>query len=160
MSQWRWQIDEVFVKINEELHYLWRAVDQEGTVLDCIVTKKRDKKSAKKVVKKLIQTYGKPHKIVTDKLKSYRAALKTLNMENLQGTTLYHNNQVENSHLHFRRRERGVNKFRLMQTLQKFTSIQATFLNNFNHQRHLETRSTFKDLRQNSLDIWQYICVN
>ena len=160
VSNWRWHIDEVFVKINGELHYLWRAVDQEGTVLDCVVTKKRDKKAAKKVLKKLVKIYGKPREIVTDKLKSYRAALKILNMENLQNTTQYHNNQVENSHLHFRRREKGMNKFRLMQTLQKFTSIQATFLNHFNHQRHLETRLTFKKLRQNSLDTWQSICVN
>jgi len=74
----------VFVKINGELHYLWRAVDHEGAVLDCIVTKKRDKKAAKKVLKKLVKRYGKPHEIVTDKLKSYRAALKILNMEHLQ----------------------------------------------------------------------------
>ena len=67
--------------------------------------------------------------------------------------------QVENSHLHFRRRERGMNKFRLMETLQKFTSVQASFLNHFNHQRYLETRSTFKNLRQQSLDSWQEICV-
>jgi len=149
----------VFVKINGELHYLWRAVDQEGTVLDCVVTKKRDKKAAKKVLKKLVKTYGKPHEIVTDKLKSYRAALKILNMAHLQNTTQYHNNQVENSHLHFRRREKGMNKFRLMKSLQKFTSIQASFFNHFNHQRHLETIATFKNLRQNSLDIWQDICV-
>ena len=97
---------------------------------------------------------------MTDKLKSYSAALKLIGIEHLQNTDQYKNNQVENSHLHFRRRERGMNKFRLMETLQKFTSIKATFLNYFNHQRHLETRKTFKDLRQNSLDIWQNICVN
>ena len=97
---------------------------------------------------------------MTDKLPSYKAALKDLNLQHVQNTQQYHNNQVENSHLHFRRRERGVNKFRLMRTLQKFTSIQSAFLNHFNHQRHLETRETFKNLRQNSLDIWQDICVN
>ena len=158
-SNWRWHIDEVFVKINGELHYLWRAVDQEGTILDCVVTKKRDKKAAKKVLKKLVKTYGKPQEIVTDNLRSYRAALKILGLEKLQNTTQYHNNQAENSHLHFRRRERGMNKFRLMKTLQKFTSVQASFLNHFNHQRYLETRSTFKNLRQQSLDSWQEICV-
>jgi putative transposase len=159
-SNWRWHIDEVFVKINGELHYLWRAVDQEGTVLDCVVTKKRDKKAAKKVLKKILKTYGKPHEIVTDKLKSYRAALKLIGVEHLQNTDQYKNNQVENSHLHFRRRERGMNKFRSMRSLQKFTSVQSTFLNLFNHQRHLENRQTFKKLRQNSLDVWQDICVN
>ena len=130
-SNWRWHIDEVFAKINGELHYLWRAVDQEGTILDCVVTKKRDKK----------------------------AALKILNMEHLQNTTQYLNNQVENSHLHFRRREKMWNKFRSMRSLQKFTSIQSSFLNHFNHQRHLENRKTFKDLRQQSLDSWQEICI-
>jgi putative transposase len=159
-SNWRWHIDEVFVKINGELHYLWRAVDQEGTVLDCVVTKRRNKNAAKKVLRKLLKNHGKPREIVTDKLKSYKAALKILGLNHLQNTTQYLNNQVENLHLHFRRRERGMNKFRLMKTLQKFTSIQASFLNHFNHQRHLENRSTFKNLRQKSLDIWQGICIN
>ena len=159
-SNWRWHIDEVFVKINGELHYLWRAVDQEGTVLDCVVTKKRDKKAAKRVLRKLLKNYGKPKEIVTDKLKSYKAALKILGLEKLQNTDQYKNNQVENSHLHFRRREKMWNKFRSMRSLQKFTSIQSSFLNHFNHQRHLENRQTFKKLRQNSLDIWQEICVN
>jgi len=160
VSNWCWHIDEVFVKINGELYYLWRAVDQEGTVLDCYVTKRRNKKAALKVLKKLMSRHGRPNEIVTDKLPSYKAALKDLGGINLQNTQQYKNNQVENSHLHFRRRERSMNRFRLMQSLQKFTSIQATFLNHFNHQRHLETRQTFKNLRQNSLDIWQDICVS
>ena len=159
-SNWRWHIDEVFVKINGELHYLWRAVEKEGTILDCVVTKKRDKTAAKKILKKLLKSYGKPGEIVTDRLRSYKAALRELGLHHLQNTEQYKNNQAENSHLHFRRRERGMNKFRLMETLQKFTTIQATFLNHFNHQRHLETRKTFKELRQNSLDIWQEICAN
>ncbi len=74
-SNWRWHIDEVFVKIKGELHYLWRAVDHEGTVLECVVTKKRDKKAALKVLKKLMSRNGKPKEIVTDKLPSYKAAL-------------------------------------------------------------------------------------
>jgi putative transposase len=159
VSNWRWHIDEVFVKINGELHYLWRAVDHEGTVLDCYVSKRRNKNAALKVLKKLISQHGKPKEIVTDKLPSYKAALKEINLNHIQNTQRYKNNQVENSHLHFRRRERGMNKFRLMQSLQKFTSIHSTFLNHFNHQRHLETRQTFKNLRQNSVDIWQNIYV-
>jgi putative transposase len=105
-SNWRWHIDEVFVKINGKLHYLWRAIDHEGTVLDCYVSKKRDKKAAKKVLKKLLKSYGKPREIITDKLKSYRAALKELGLHHLQNTGQYKNNQVENSHLHFRRERR------------------------------------------------------
>ena len=72
-SNWRWHIDEVFVKINGIPHYLWRAVDQEGVVLDCVVTKRRDKKAARKILIKLICKHGKPSKIVTDKLASYKA---------------------------------------------------------------------------------------
>lgn len=158
-SNWRWHIDEVFVKINGETYYLWRAVDQEGTVLDCHVTKRRNKKAALKVLKKLMSRYGRPKEIVTDKLPSYGAALKELNMKHLQETGRYKNNQVENSHLHFRRRERGMNKFRLMQSLQKFTAIQSSFLNHFNHQRHLENRNNYKKLRQNSVEQWRGICV-
>ena len=156
-SNWRWHIDEVFVKINGKTYYLWRAVDHEGTVIDCFVSKRRDKKAALKVLKKLISRHGQPQEIVTDKLPSYKAALKDINSAHLQNTQRYKNNQVENSHLHFRRRERGMNKFRSMKALQKFTSIQSTFQNHFNHQRHLEKRETFKILRQNSVNSWKEI---
>lgn len=146
-----------FVKINGQTYYLWRAVDHEGTVLDCYVTKKRDRKAAVKILKKLMSRHGRPKEIVTDKLPSYGAALKELNIQSLQETGQYKNNQVENSHLHFRRRERGMNKFRSMRSLQKFTSIQSMFQNHFNHQRHLEKRENFKKLRQNSVEAWQEI---
>ena len=158
-SNWRWHIDEVFVKINGETHYLWRAIDHEGTVLDCYVSKRRCKKTARKILAKLVKRYGKPHEIVTDKLPSYKAALKELNLKHLQNTERYKNNLVENSHLHFRRRERGMHKFRLMRTLQKFTSIQSSFQNHFNHQRHIETRQHFKDLRASSLSAWKEIYI-
>lgn len=156
-SNWRWHIDEVFVKINGKTYYLWRAIDHEGTVLDCYVTKKRDRKAAVKILKKLMSRHGRPKEIVTDELPSYGAALKELNTQNLQETGQYKNNQVENSHLHFRRRERGMNKFRSMGSLQKFTSIQSMFHNHFNHQRHLEKRENFKNLRQNSVEAWHEI---
>jgi len=157
-SNWRWHIDEVFVKINGQTHYLWRAIDHEGTVLDCYVSKRRDKKAAIKVLKTLIKRHGLPKAIVTDKLASYGAALRDLKLKHIQNTQQYLNNQVENSHLHFRRRERGMNKFRSMKSLQKFISIQSIFQNHFNHQRHLETRETFKTLRQNSVNSWREIC--
>lgn len=156
-SNWRWHIDEVFVKINGETHYLWRAVDHEGVILECHVSKNRDKKNARKVLKSLMKSYGRPKEIVTDRLPSYRAAMKELNLQRIQNTERYKNNRVENAHLHFRRRERGMNKFRSMKSLQKFTAIQASFLNHFNHQRHLETRSHFKSLRQQSVDAWHEI---
>tara|TARA_B100000686_G_scaffold352587_2_gene455108 strand:- start:2727 stop:3425 length:699 start_codon:yes stop_codon:yes gene_type:complete len=158
-SNWRWHTDEVFVKINGKLHYLWRAIDHEGTVLDCYVTKRRDKKAAKKVLRKLVSKYGKPKEIVTDKLKSYRAGMRDLNMVDIHETQQYKNNQVENSHLHFRRREKMMNKFRLARSLQKFTAIQSVFQNHFNHQRHIEKRQYFKDLRQTSVDVWNELLI-
>jgi putative transposase len=157
VSNWRWHIDEVFVKINGELHYLWRAVDHEGTVLDCYVSKRRNRKAALKVLKKLMSRNGRPKEIVTDKLPSYKAALKEINAVHLQNTQQYMNNQAENSHLHFRRRERGMNKFRSMLSLQKFVSTQSVFINHFNHQRHLEKRENFKNLRQKSVDLWREV---
>lgn len=158
-SKWRWHIDEFFVKIKGETHYLWRAVDHEGTILDCYVSKRRNRKAAFKVLKKLVSKHGKPEQIVTDKLPSYKAALKELNMQHLQENRQYANNQAENLHLHFRRREEMMNKFRSMRSLQKFVSFQSAFLNHFNHQRHLETRQTFKKLRNDFLVQWQEVCV-
>ena len=148
----------MFVKINCVQHYLWRAVDHEGTVLESYVSKKRDRKAARKVLKNLVKRYGLPKEITTDKCPSYGAALKDLDLKHVQNSTRYANNQVENSHLHFRRRERGWNKFRSMRSLQKFTSIHGSFLNHFNHQRHLENRVQFKNLRNASLVQWQEIC--
>lgn len=105
-----------------------------------------------------MKRYGRPYEVVTDKLPSYRAALKELGCDDVQNTKQYSNNRAENSHLHFRRRERGMNRFRSIGSLQKFVSIQSTFLNHFNHQRHIERRQQFKSLRDASLAQWQEIC--
>ncbi len=157
-SLWRWHIDEVFVKINGQRFYLWRAIDHEGTVLECVVTKKRDRRAALKTLRKLLSKYGKPHEVVTDKLGSYRAALREFGYSGIHETGQYKNNLCENSHLHFRRRERAMNRFRSVGSLQKFTSIQSQFHNHFQHQRHLETRLTFKKLRDQSLSDWEKLC--
>src|SRR5690606_16100514 len=142
-SRWKWHVDEVFVKINGVNHYLWRAVDHEGIVLDCFVSKRRNKAAALKFLKRLVLRYGQPKQIVTDKLPSYGAALRNLRMDKAQENGRYMNNQAENSHLHFRRRERGMGKFRSAKSLQKFVSIQSIFQNHFNHQRHIEKRDYF-----------------
>ena len=119
-SNWKWHLDEVFVKINGERHYLWRAVDHEGEVLESYVTKKRDKKAALKFMKKAMRCYGTPNEIVTDKLRSYIAAARELGCSKKQVTKRWANNGVENSHLPFRRRERAMLRFRRMHSLQKF----------------------------------------
>ena len=97
-------MDEVFVKINGERHYLWRAVDHEGEVLESYVTKKRDKKAALKFMKKAMRRFGSPNEIVKDKLRSYSAATKELGCLDKQVTQRWANNRVENSHLPFRRK--------------------------------------------------------
>lgn len=159
-SNWRWHIDEVFVKINCERCYLWRAVDHEGTVLESYVSKRRDRRAALKVLRKLLSKYGSPTEIVTDKLASYGAALRELGICHLHETGQYRNNQVENSHLHFRRRERAMGRFRSVASLQKFTSIHAAVFNQFSHQRHFLTRPNFKYLRDQSLNDWRILCAS
>jgi putative transposase len=96
-SNWKWHLDEVFVKINGERHYLWRAVDHEGEVLESYVTKKRDKKAALKFMKKAMRRYGSPNEIVTDRLGFYSAAAKELGCSDKQVTGRWANNRVENS---------------------------------------------------------------
>jgi putative transposase len=154
-SNWQWHLDEVFVKINGEMHYLWRVVDHEGEVLESYVTKKRDKKAALKFIKKAMRRYGSPSEIVTDKLRSYSAAARDLGCSEKQVTKRWANNRVENSHLPFRRRERAMLRFRRMHSLQKFASIHASFHNLFNSQRSLSKRSTFKLNRDAALTEWR-----
>jgi putative transposase len=153
-SNWQWHLDEVFVKINGEMHYLWRAVDHEGEVLESYVTKKRDKKAALKFMKKAMRRYRSPNEIVTDKLGSYGAAARELGCSEKQITKRWANNRVENSHLPFRRREKAMLRFRRMHSLQRFASIHASFHNLFNSQRSLSKRSIFKVNRDAALNEW------
>ena len=111
-GQWRWHLDEVFVKINEERHYLWRAVDHEGEVLESYVTKKRNKAAALMFLKKALKRHGQAETIVTDGLKSYPAAMRSLGNVDRREMGRWLNNRAENSHLPFRRRERAMLRFR------------------------------------------------
>ena len=156
-SLWRWHLDEVFVRINGEQHYLWRAVDQEGEVLESFVTKRRDRKAALKFLRKAMKRYGRPEVIVTDLLRSYPAAMKIIGISGRQETGRWLNNRAENSHQPFRRRERAMAKFRSTKSLQKFISIQSSVYNRFNQQRHLHTRRNFKLNRSAALAEWRQI---
>nr|WP_170480640.1 IS6 family transposase [Ruegeria arenilitoris] len=129
-SRWKWHIDEVFLKVNGKRHYLWRAVDDEGEVLEVVVTKRRNKQAALKFLKKLMKRHGKAENVVTDRFASYRAALRELGATEKQQTGRWLNNRVENSHLPFRRRERAVQRFRRMRSLQKFASVHSSSLFN------------------------------
>ena len=152
---WRWHVDEVFVKINGETHYLWRAVDHEGEVLESYVTKKRDKKAALRFFKKTLKQHGTVETIVTDGLKSYPAAMRELGNLERREMGRWLNNRAENSHLPFRRRERAMLRFRQMKSLQKFASVHANVHNHFNSDRHLIDRQTYKTRRSVALAEWQ-----
>ena len=128
-SNRQWHLDEVFVKINGETHYLWRAVDHEGEVLESYVTKRRDRKTALKFIRKSMKRFGKP---------------KVIGNVHRQETGRWLNNRVENSHLPFRRRERAMLRFRRMRSLQKFVAVHASVYNLFNSERSLYSRSNFK----------------
>jgi putative transposase len=157
-SRWRWHLDEVFVKINGELHYLWRAVDHEGEVLESFVTKSRDKKAALKFMKKTLKRHGEPEVFVTDGLRSYGAALKAMGRDDDREIGRWMNNRAENSHQPFRRRERAMLRFRRMRTLQKFVSVHASVHNHFNQERALYSRENFKTNRAAALAEWRGLC--
>ena len=156
-SRWRWHLDEVFVKINGETHYLWRAVDHEGEVLEVFVTKRRDRKAALKFLKRAMKRYGQPKVIVTDRLRSYRTAMNVIGNAADQECGRWLNNRAENSHQPFRRREGGMSKFRDVKTLQKFAAIHASIHNHFNLDRQLNSRETFKQDRSAALAEWRQI---
>jgi|TARA_R110000787_G_scaffold273666_2_gene381452 putative transposase len=154
-SDWRWLLDEVFVKINGQTHYLWRAVDHESEMLECFVSKRRDRRTAIVFLKKIMKRYGKRNEIVTDRLRSYRAAMKTIGNAEVQEVSRWLNNRCENSHLPFRRREQAMLQFKRLRSLPKFVSIHSSFHNHFNHERRLNNRETFKLQRNAALAEWQ-----
>ena len=136
-------------------HYLWRAVDHEGEVLEVFATKTRDRKAALKFLKRAMKRYGRPNEIVTDRLRSYGAAMKAIGIADRQLCGRWLNNRAENSHQPFRRREGAMARFRDINTLQKFTSAHASIHNHFNNDRHLNRRATFKANRSAALAEWR-----
>ncbi|GAA6159697.1 hypothetical protein NBRC116589_18710 [Ruegeria sp. HU-ET01832] len=157
-SNWKWHVDEVFVKVNGKRHHLWRAVDHEGEVLEAIVTKRRNKAAALKFLKKLVKRHGKAEEVVTDRLASYKAALRDLGALEKQQKGRWLNNRVENSHLPFRRRERAIQRFRCLRSLQKFASVHSSVYNHFNQERSLTSRDIFKLTRSAALAEWRQLC--
>ena len=156
-SLWRWHLDEVFVRINGETFYLWRAVDHEGEVLEVFATKRWDRKAALKFLNRTMKRYGRPQSIVTDRLRSYRAAMKVIGNVTSQECGQWRNNRAENSHQPFRRREGAMARFRDMKTLQKFAAAHASIHNHFNFDRHLNRRNIFKENRAAALAEWRQL---
>jgi putative transposase len=154
---WQWHLDEMFVKINGETHYLWRAVDHEGEVLETFVSKRRDRKAALKFLRKALKRHGRPEIIVTDRLRSYGAALRAVGAGRRQRTGRWLNNRAENTHQPLRRRERAMQRFGRMGCLQKFASAHASIHNHFNQERHLISRADFKRNRTAALAEWRHL---
>jgi len=155
-SDGRWHLDEVFVSIRGQQMYLWRAVDSEGEVLDILVQKRRDKRAALKLMRKLLKRQGiPPDAVITDKLRSYGAALRDLGMTHKHVTGGRVNNRAESSHRPVRRRERHMQLFKSAGSAQRFLSIHATVYNQFNVQRHLISRRTLRAFRAEAMDQWR-----
>ncbi|MCP4329440.1 MAG: IS6 family transposase [Alphaproteobacteria bacterium] len=156
-SHWRWHLDEIFLRINGETHCLWRAVDQEGEVLEVFATKRRDRKAALTFLKRAMKRYGRPQSIVTDRLLSYRSAMRIIGVAADQTCGRWLNDRAENSHRPMRRREGAMAKFRDIKTLQKFASAHASIHNHFNLDRHLNRRDIFKKNRSAALAEWRLL---
>tara|TARA_R110000787_G_scaffold9886_6_gene34191 strand:+ start:722 stop:1417 length:696 start_codon:yes stop_codon:yes gene_type:complete len=156
-SNWRWHLDEVFVRINDEMFYLWHAVDHEGEVLEVFASKHRNREAALKFLKRAMKRYGQPQSVVTDRLRSFRVAMNVIGKAGDQECERWLNNRAENSHQPFRRREVAMSKFRDAKTLQKFASAHASIFNHFNFDRHLIPREIFKQNRSAALAEWRQI---
>ena len=156
-SNWRWHLDEVFVRSNGATHYLWRAVDHEGEVREVVSTQRRDRRAALRFLQRAMQRYGRPAWIVTDRLRSYGAAMKDMGVEDCQLCGQWLNNRAENLPQPFRRRDGAMARFRDIKTLQKFASVHASVHHHFNHQRHLNRRDIFKPARAAALAEWRQL---
>jgi putative transposase len=149
-------IDEVFIKIDGKQHYLWRAVDQDGEVIDVYLQKRRDGAAAKRFFKRLLKAHrDEPRKIVTDKLRSYGVAHRELIPDSIHDTSQYANNRAELSHQPTRVRERGMRKFKSIVQAQRFLGVHSVVYNLFNLGRHLVTARHYRLFRMRAFASWR-----
>ena len=152
----QWHLDEMAIVIGGRRFWLWRAVDDEGEVLDLLVQRRRDARAAAKLMRKLLRKQGfAPKTLVTDKLRSYGAAKTQLGLSARHEQGLRKNNRAENSYLPVRRRERKMQRFKSPGSAQRFLSVQAAVHNTFSVQRHLVSRNTLRILRGEALQNWR-----
>jgi putative transposase len=151
-----WHLDEVYLKIDGRMVYLWRAVDAEGEVLDVLVQSKRNKHAALKLMRKLLKKYAfVPERLITDDLRSYSTAVHVLGIEHCHQRGRWRNNRAENSHQPTRQRERKMQRFKSMGSAQKSLSTHAAVYNTFNVQRDLTSAQTHRRLRAAAMDTWR-----
>jgi putative transposase len=153
----KWHLDEVVVTINGAKHWLWRAVDQHGAVLDVLVQSRRDKAAAKRLMRKLLKRHGRARVIVTDKLRSYAAANRELglNVEHRQHKGL--NNRAENSHQPTRVREKVMRRFKSARQLQRFASVHDQVANLFMHCRYNTNAPEKRKARKQAFEAWETV---
>jgi len=153
-------IDEVFIKIDGKQHYLWRAVDQDGEIVDVFLQKRRDGVAAKRFFKRLLKKHhDEPRKIVTDKLRSYGVAHRELIPDTIHDTSQYANNRAELSHQPTRVRERGMRRFKSITQAQRFLSVHSAVYNLFNLGRHLTSARHYRFLRMRAFASWKSVVV-
>ena len=149
-------IDEVFVKIDGKQRYLWRAVDQDGEVVDVFLQIRRDGDAAKRFFRRLLKRHGhEPRKIVTDRLRSYDVAHRDLIPATIHDTSRYANNRAELSHQPTRVRERGMRHFKSSLQAQRFLNVHAAVYNLFNLGRHLVSAKHYRSLRRVAFLSWR-----
>jgi putative transposase len=152
----KWHLDEVFIRIRGELHYLWRAVDQDGIVLDILVQSRRHAGAAKRFFKRLLRGLQYvPRVLVTDKLRSYGVAKRELLPAVEHRQSRYLNNRAENSHRPTRRRERQMQRFKSARQAQRFLSAHAFIYGQFRPRRHRTTARTYRAARAAAFTIWK-----
>jgi putative transposase len=152
----RWHLDEMVIKIRGRKHWLWRAVDDEGEVLDFLVQPRRCARSARRLLRKLLKKQGfAPKRITTDKLRSYGTAIRQERLSAVHDQGLRANNRAENSHQPVRRRERKMQRFKSPGSAQRFLSIHAAVQNAFYVQRHLVPRRIYKQFRNSAFEVWR-----
>jgi putative transposase len=156
-----WHIDEVFIRLNGTQHYLWRAVDQNGVVLDILVQERRNATAAKRFFKRLLAGLRyKPKSVITDGLRSYGVAHREVLPDVRHRTSRYLNNRAENSHRPTRRRERQMQRFKSPEQAQRFLSAHALIYGHFRPRRHLMSAAQHRRARAKAFHIWrQETCV-
>ena len=153
-----WYLDELFVTIRGRRQYLWRAVDQDGDVIDILVQSRRDRRAATRFFRKLLKGQGRePRRLITDKLRSYAAAHRTVMPSVVHSTQQYENNRAEVSHQPTRQRERQMRRFKSAAHAQRFLSVHGLVLNLFRVGRHLLRAAHYRLLRTRSLLVWQEV---
>jgi putative transposase len=156
--QMTWHLDEVYLKIDGRLVYLWRAVDSEGEVLDVLVQTERNKTAALKAMRNLLKKYGfAPENLVADDLRSYHAATRDRGLGHRHRTGRWRNNRAENSHQPTRRRERKMQRFRSVGSAQRFLSCHAAAYNTFSVQPHLISPRMHQAFRASAMNSWRSV---